>query len=401
MGDVRRSGLLFRSGNYEDKSYSMTPDELRAAVAAFRPVPVDLEHTPTVLSNKLGRVESVELSADGNSLLGTVALPEWLDGLIEDGQRKVSCTWDRATKTLSGLALVLNPRIDEAAIFASFSAAQAGTAGTVTTPPADFAAARHDTQEGQGALQVAHDLAAQHGAVCDKANARAAGPYGMFAAAHEVKALQLIHDHAVKHGAQCSPLPMQAAMGAAEEEPMHDERKFMDHLKAFFLGEDKQPPATVAEVVAVRPVTPAPKVEDSAAFQAAQAEIAQLRTEKLAREAASFADGLVRESKLLPAQRDALVAAYLQSAKADAATFAAGDRTPTLDTLKALYTAAPAHSFTQELTDSDGAVVFANREKTPGGADEGAPMTPARRRELLSLIPEGRAILDTRDKAAR
>jgi len=412
MGDVKRSGLLFRAGNYEDKSFSMTPDELRAAVTAFKKVPVDLEHTPTILSNKLGHVESVELSADGTSLMGTVALPDWLDDLIADGQRKVSCTWDRATKTLSGLALVLNPRIEEAAIFAGFSAATVEAApGSVTTPPADFAAPRHDTYQGQDTLQGVHDMAARAGAICNQDNATTTRPYPMFAAAHEVKALQMIHDHAIAHGAKCSTMPKQAAMSAAESaEPMQDEKRFMDHFRAFFMGEEHKPAATGGTVITTLPpkYEPAPKVEDSAEFKAAQAEIATLRAEKITGDAAAFADGLVRESKLLPAQRDALVAAYIQSAKADAATFAAGDQTPTLDALKALYAAAPAHTFTKELTNIDGVTVFANRQTTAGVDANGLPVNPdtqppsaERIRHLHSLTPEGRALLDAERRAAK
>jgi len=409
MGDVKRSGLLFRAGNYEDKSFSMTPDELRAAVTAFKKVPVDLEHTPTILSNKLGHVESVELSADGTSLMGTVALPDWLDDLIADGQRKVSCTWDRATKTLSGLALVLNPRIEEAAIFAGFSAATVEAApGSVTTPPADFAAPRHDTYHGQDALQGVHDMAARSGAICSADNATT-HPFPMFAAAHEVKALQMIHDHAIAHGAKCSAMPKQAAMSAAESaEPMQDEKRFMDHFRAFFMGEEHKPAAIVSPAVVAPVATPAPKIEDPAEFKALRADNARLQAEKITTEAASFADGLVRESKLLPAQRDALVAAYIQSAKADAATFAAGDQTPTLDALKALYAAAPAHTFTKELTNIDGATVFANRQTTAGVDANGLPVNPDTRppsaeriRHLHSLTPEGRALLDAERKAAQ
>jgi len=415
MGDVKRSGLLFKAGNYEDKGYSMTPDELRAAVEQFTPVSVDLEHTPTVLSGKLGRVESVALSADGTSLMGTVALPDWLDGLIADGQRKVSCTWDRATKTLSGLALVLNPRIEEAAIFAGFSAATVEAApGSVTTPPADFAAPRHDTYHGQDALQGVHDMAARSGAICSADNATT-HPYPMFAAAHEVKAMQMIHDHAIAHGAKCSAMPKQAAMSAEKEEPVQDEKKFMDHVRAFFTGD----PASVkgynvdvdqqGKVTAfTESPTPAPKVEDSAEFKAMQADNSRLKAEKITGDAASFADGLVRESKLLPAQRDALVAAYIQSAKADAATFAAGDQTPTLDALKALYAAAPAHTFAKELTNIDGVTVFANRQTTAGVDANGLPLNPDtqppsadRIRHLHSLTPEGRALLDAERKSAK
>jgi hypothetical protein len=69
-------------------------------------------------------VASVQANDDGGELHGTVALPKWLDDTIGAAERKVSATWDRATKRLTGLALVLNPRVSDAALFASFSGSQ-------------------------------------------------------------------------------------------------------------------------------------------------------------------------------------------------------------------------------------------------------------------------------------
>ncbi len=401
-----RTGLLFRAGNYEDKNYSMTPGELRAAVEQFAPVPVDLEHTPTILSNKLGRVESVTLSEDGNSLMGTVALPEWLDGLIDEGQRRVSCTWDRATKTLSGLALVLNPRIDDAAVFAAFSAATATPDATVTIP-ADFAAPRHDTYHGQDALQGVHDMAARSGAVCSADNATT-HPYPMFAAAHEVKAMQMIHDHAVSHGAKCSAMsPRKAAMSAAEEVPVQDEKRFMDHVKAFFTGEEIKPIVPIAAQPPITTPIMALKVEDSAEFKAAQAEIATLREERIASQAAAFADGEIAASRALPAEHAALLATFAQAAKDDAAiggvvTFAAGTETKEgtrVDALVALCAARPAHTLTQPAPTGEARVIDNIITSAKFGGEQ--PMSEERKRELHMQTPEGRAFLDVQAKRAK
>lgn len=408
MGDVMRFGLLFKSGDYPDKGYSMTPDELRAAVEQFTPVSVDLEHTPTVLSGKLGRVESVALSADGTSLMGTVALPDWLDGLIADGQRKVSCTWDRATKTLSGLALVLNPRIEEAAIFAGFSAATVEAApGSVTTPPADFAAPRHDTYHGQDALQGVHDMAARSGAVCSADNATT-HPYPMFAAAHEVKAMQMIHDHAVSHGAKCSAMPPRKAAMAAEEVPVQDEKRFMDHMRAFFgITEEVKP---ITPIVAQPPIatpTPFPKIEESVEFKAAQAEIATLREERIATQAAAFADGEIAASRALPAERAALLATFAQAAKDDAAiggvvTFAAGTETKEgtrVDALVALCAARAAHTLTKPAPQGEARVIDNIITSAKFGGEQ--PMSEVRKKELHMQTPEGRAFLDAQAKRAK
>lgn len=128
-GTVYRIGKLFEAGDYPDKDYSMTPDELATAAAAFAPgdAPVDIEHMDTVLSNRLGEVVSVESTDDGKELRGIVALPKWLDVALGSSARKVSATWNRATKRLEGLALVLSPRVSDAALMAAFTAQQEGS----------------------------------------------------------------------------------------------------------------------------------------------------------------------------------------------------------------------------------------------------------------------------------
>jgi hypothetical protein len=93
------------------------------------------------------------VEARGSELFGTVAVPEWLDKLIGDGTRKISCTWDKATKRLIGLALVREPRISDAALYAAFG---------------EFAGKRHSAQD-IADLQTIHDLAAKQGAECASA----------------------------------------------------------------------------------------------------------------------------------------------------------------------------------------------------------------------------------------
>ncbi|HEU4988448.1 MAG TPA: hypothetical protein VFT41_01540, partial [Gemmatimonadaceae bacterium] len=44
-GAVLRRGKIFEAGDYPDKAYAMTPEELWAAAEQFAPVPLDLEHT--------------------------------------------------------------------------------------------------------------------------------------------------------------------------------------------------------------------------------------------------------------------------------------------------------------------------------------------------------------------
>lgn len=118
---VIRRGKIFEVGRYPDRQFEMTPEELAAAAAAFTPVPVNLSHAPSVLDGKVGHLQAVEVADDGRTLLGTVAIPKWLDSLLDDTGRKVSCEWDRATKQLRGLALVNQPRVPDAALMAAFA----------------------------------------------------------------------------------------------------------------------------------------------------------------------------------------------------------------------------------------------------------------------------------------
>lgn len=119
---VQRTGKLFEAGEYQDKNFAITEEELDSAVHGFNPVLNNLEHTRTVLDNNLGRVERVERR--GKDLFGTVTVPRWLDALLGVNPLKASLEWDRETKQIVGNALVLNPRIPDAQLVAAFTAAK-------------------------------------------------------------------------------------------------------------------------------------------------------------------------------------------------------------------------------------------------------------------------------------
>lgn len=439
-GMVLRRGLIFRAGEYADKNYAMTPEELWAAAEQFAPVPVDLEHTPTVLDHKLGHLQAVELGDDGATLYGTVALPKWLDDQL-GGACKVSCTWDRDSKTLTKLALVQTPRVSDAAIMAAFAKAQ-----------------RHDTPHGQFTLQFIHDQAARAGAICDQPGDSEAGDVTtgvVMTARHERTAMQEIHDIATKHGADCksaddgkamayySALALEAAeraqfaskrhsaadmrdiqaihdltvkQGAACSDDhdgdghgdggadMTDKRGRLERFKAWLAGDGE----AARELEAIfsddeRDERPDPEK------QALMARIAALEGERVKERAAAFADGAIRERRALPAERDMLIAQYTQAAKDDAAlggtvTFAR-DGQPAegtrVESLAALVAARPRHILETDLVklprDDQDTTVLLNRAATAGATKEAA-MSDERRAQLLGLLPEGRAIL--RDEAA-
>ncbi|MGN6810144.1 MAG: hypothetical protein ACTHMP_04660, partial [Thermomicrobiales bacterium] len=433
-GMVLRRGKHFEAGEYADKAYSMTPEELLAAVADFQPVPLDLEHTPTVLDGKLGELRAVELGADGWSLYGTVALPQWLDEQL-GGECKVSCTWDRNTKTLTKLALVNNPRVPDAAIMAAFAASQ-----------------RHDTADGQFTLQMIHDLAARAGAICDVGNARTSPgdvPPIPFNSKHEAAAMQAIHDHAAQHGAVCSALDADAARmalttaafvakrhsaaDAKDIQQMHDltvkqgaqcaddsEPDADDAPKKGASMSDQKPSRMDrfmkwlngdADSIEFAEPKETPKATQPDPEQVRlKAEIAELKAERTREKAVAFAEGEIRAGRAYPAERAAIIAQYVQAATDDAAqgdtvTFADGQTGTRVEALAALFAARTPHGLTSEQVRvaAAGGQVLANQQTTDFANPDGerAP-TPERMVTLAKRLPpeEQEAVLAAQKKRA-
>lgn len=113
-----RVGKIFECGEYPDKNFSLNEQEMQNAISAFSPVPIDLEHTPTILNGNLGMLESV--FNVGKELFGKVTIPDWLSNLLGNEPVNVSATWDRVNKTLVGLSLVLQGRVTDAQLQAAF-----------------------------------------------------------------------------------------------------------------------------------------------------------------------------------------------------------------------------------------------------------------------------------------
>jgi hypothetical protein len=147
---TRRAPVIFRAGRYEFADappFEMTPEDIKAAAAGFEPVPLHDTHRSdgSIFHGKLGELVAAEPSADGAVFGGTVRVPKWLDDLFQGVALPLSATWDRATKRLRNVALVTNPRIDDARLEAAFAAAHAHPeATTVSTEtkeaPPDLAA---------------------------------------------------------------------------------------------------------------------------------------------------------------------------------------------------------------------------------------------------------------------
>ena len=115
---IVRRGLYFQVGDYPDKQFSLNIVEADAAIAAFAPVPLNVEHIPTIFDGKLGIVR--RLWREGRDILAEYAIPRWLNEVTEGEALKISSEWNRRSKRPQGGAFVLSPRIVNAVMLAAF-----------------------------------------------------------------------------------------------------------------------------------------------------------------------------------------------------------------------------------------------------------------------------------------
>lgn len=458
-GLVYRRGPIFVAGDYPDKRYSMTPEEIRAAAADFDgPIDLDIEHAPSILDHKLGQLVSVDASEDGQTLFGLVALPKWLDDVIGPAARKVSASWDRATKRLVGLALVVRPRVADAALMSAFSAATEGgrmgqaafadwsqaeqddfpdssflvvlpggkkDASGKTTPrdlrklPVRDASGKLDlphlrnaiSRLGQPDTDVPDKEALQKKAqrMLDEATADHSG---MRHSASDRADMQTIHDIATRQGAECAPEQPADKGGTSDMSETIEQGIQQGMMKRFFAWfaagapEPGQAPATptpTAPATFAADPAPAPDAEK----ERLRAEVAKLRAQQVADRAATFAKEQMAAGKAFPAQHDAIVAAYSAAAVDDSQHGAVnfGDHTGSrVEALTALFAAAPSHGLTQEaikvpadqLTRLPSAGQLAGTASAKFSEDAVDPKEVVR---LLGFDPVGKTIL--RDMAQR
>lgn len=325
---VLRSGKVFECGDYPDKGFSLSADEARAAVAAFVPCDNDIEHRQSILDKKLGQLRSVEMGADGKSLLGVVAIPRWLHEAIGDAPLKTSLAFDRTTKRIAKNGLVLTPRVTDAALFGAY---------------ASFAGKRH-SQADQ-----------------DRLNA--------------------IAEHAVALGAD-HPRKGQAKMSQS-----NDSVSVLDAIKALVTGRDTTPAGALGAAPAIAAVTPKEHVPMStttpttAEFAAMQAELQALKegsardtAGRIAAEAAHFAQDMLTARRITPAMKPAVEALFACALTDDAqdgatVTFARtdgekveGDRAAVL---RAVFAASPEHKWLGEAVPKGDLIVLSNDGDKP------------------------------------
>jgi hypothetical protein len=360
---VVRTGKIFQAGSYTDGQgipFEMTSEELAAAAASFTSVPLDLDHTVTILSGKLGALTRVKVDENG-VLFGEVALPKWLDdvaGRNTDGTPKpikVSTTWDRGSKTLTKLALAVNPIIEDAEIVAAF---------------AQFAGARHSVKDMRD-IQAIHDKA------------------------HEM------HDLAASQGANCGKAKMsQPKTGVA----MQDERTIVQKIKEM-LGISGQGEGAAANLSATatgvaaggqggaQPGNVTTGAQQDAALlaraEAAENKLKTERDERISAQAAAFASQVIIDRRAFPTEKDSIIADYKINATDDA-------NSPTnevrfsvqsvvdgkvviepkkgtrVDAMKARYEARPQHQLTTPTIPSNATLIFSDTTGGQGGGQQGA-----------------------------
>jgi len=394
---VTRSGVIFRCGNYADKGFALNHDEARAAIAAFTPVPIDLEHVPTVLSDRLGTLESVTMDTDGESLIGTVRMPRWFDNLLGDDSRRVSATWNRDTKRLAGLAIVRTPRVTDAALFAAF--AETKETPDLVEVEAAFMGQRHSSHDralihqGHGLVervkQVFVNLGATEGSAAEEAGETPAQEAaettaGMSKGAHGMTDEQ-------NKGKSIGDRFMGWLNGTdvTEAERAAVEARFAENVT----------PITVRETIA-----PKPDLEKDAMRK----EIERLRQRDVERDAALFADTEVAAKRALPGERDALVAEFTQAAHDDLSapatvTFSANGETvqgSRVDAVRARHAIRMPHRLTEELvkdlTADENMVLMSAMQTKHAGAE--AKPSDERMRKLNEASPLGRAFLAKQGK---
>lgn len=402
---VYRSGMIFRAGEYPEADYTMDADEIESAAAAFDgPVPIDLGHgtkSHHPLEGKFGQVVHVE--ARGHDLYATTALPRWLNDAIGQAKIKVSASFDRATKTLRGLALVTDPIVPEAALFGAY---------------ADFAA-KHQTSHGLRALQDVHDACVRGGAVCKR-------PADM-ASAGEHNALQGAHDLVADRGARCEgiapgtlyPLFGKPTDGLEATHPRESARKenadmsLLDKILMRGLQDlaTDDGDAEDADVAAPKPRRAAPVADLGAtadlsrelAEQRARADRAEaakltLEVKTIGESAANFAEKIIGDGRAVPNQRDHIKRAHAQAAIDDLhhgrVNLGEGQTTTRVDLLEATFAAGLSDLVSEVELASVVHEALMNRQKTGLAAAEGDVITAQEHERLLRLTPMGAGIAD-------
>jgi hypothetical protein len=390
---VLRTGKIFEAGQYKDKNFEISSEELCEAIADFSPVELDVEHMPSIFDGKLGTLQAVALAEDGKSLIGTVKFPKWLDQVLSTVEKKVSATWDRTTKKLTKLALVRNPRVKDAAIYAAFMANEFSEELEGTTTKTEFAETmeklieehfgKHINKEGSGDTASSNkgentmtleDVKKFFKNLPDEGEEAKTETTQLSAeeiTAQVQEAAKLAAETAVS--AARAEWEKEAALKAEEEakakveaEPVVEEVEEVEHSE-----EENKPSERELQL---------------------EAELAELRSKEVDRDAEKFADEEIRAERAYPAERNAMIALFGQLSKDDSkseakVSFNNGDTDvegSRVEALKALYSLRKPHFMTYEEVEDFSANVlttnFDNGEDYLGEAERQAKEYAAKKR---------------------
>lgn len=448
-GVVSKWGKLFEAGEYKGHKFAMTDEEVAAVPQHFAPVDLNIQHGPSILDGKLGRLEEVE--AEDGILFGRVDIPIWLDEAIGDQPFTVSTEWDRATKTLDGLAIEIDPAVEDAVLFHAKKEAgqdpeqeekdQVAAIQALPMPGLDSViveqclatfAARHDTHSGQSAIQDIHDTAARYGAVCSDPAKGKGGDKAAMQSAHESTALQGVHDMMTEHGAKCASKALTSTMpwmfsrepivrDAAESTESDDSgekgkepgrmSKLMDEIKAMLAKAGVDPDSeTPPEPKPDATPTPKPNADPAVvSFGSENSEIVRLRaenarllTERMTEQADAFAEGVIRDGRATLAEKPAIVEMHIQAAQDDLTSgkvmLASGKEGTRLDKLAAMFAAKPKFNLTDERLPSMIHSAIVNLAKTEEGSKE--DLSPATIQKIVEATPAGKAAMAAKNGAA-
>ena len=321
-GSIPWQGTIFRAGSYPKQKIDVSAADIDAAVAAFQPVKLNVEHSDSIFTGRFG--ELTRIWRDGEELKGEVRTPAWFrDEVVEGGKLKVSTEWDRASKLLVGLATSLNPQVEAAELTAVFSKGEAQFVG------------RRNSKKDQASIQG-------------------------------------IHDHAASLGADCAA---KAKMAREDSDMSEAKQSGWDRFKAFFAslnGEERKElglPETPAATTTPTSLTAEMSADDKARFAALEAEVARLKGDKkgeVATAAALFADEQIKAGKATPAARNQLIARFTEAAEDDIdaprkVSFSVGAETKEgtrVDRLRAEFAAMQGSQLLSEAVEQPGVAVL-------------------------------------------
>jgi len=361
---VVRRGKIFEAGDYPDKQFACSVEDLFIAASNFSPVDNDLEHMPTILSGKLGRLTSVSVSEDGGSLMGEVELPRWLHEAIGDAPIKTSLSWDKETMGIVGNALVIEPRVPDAALLSAFSAAGGDLTGCDAPASTD-----HNHEIVIPALNMTFQ--------------KASGPQIQTGMALTTTTGNSIVSIPLTIPALLTGTDQRPATATPPGTPVTVPDRAEEDTVSF--AESEEYKAMQAQIAAQTAQLTALTAENTARGERERARDAEVIRER----AGMWADQEIAAFRALPAERGDLVAAYVDAATDDAAAprtvqFSVageskeGTRT---DALRARHAARVPHSLTQEQL-RDGTIMMAQR---PEATTAPVKMNADRKKYLMEL----------------